>query len=190
MSRLRRGKEKRRNEMITVVRLRERDKRKGYLMATYVSAATRTRYSAGNINEPSPLRIVESKSELAELKDIDQFEILEFEDKDELQEFIQTDMERRARSGLTAIRAQIQTGTAAAHDAAVAAPRKTALDKIPAAAKDKDDPTKSNTGRKPEGAAGDKTDMDRPGEDDEPEKPARKPKPDPKKRAVVPAKED
>lgn len=178
--------------MITVVRLRERDKRLGYLMATYVSAATRTRYSAGNINEPSPLRIVESKAELAELKEIQQFEILEFADKDALQEFIQSDMERRARSGLPAIRAQIQSGTAAAHDAAVAAPRKTATDKLPPAAQ-KDDPTKSNTGRKPEGAAetsaADKTDIDRPGEDEEPDRPARKPKPE-KKRAVVPAKED
>jgi len=143
---------------ITAVRLRNIDKKKSFRMATYVSAASRTKYASGTDRNPAPFRLVSDRSELLELRDIPQFEILDFDDLDHLKEYIQQEMEERARMGLPAVRAQVMSGTGLAHESMVVAPRKTALDKLPAAATS--DPTRANTGRKP-------TVEERPGEDDD-----------------------
>jgi hypothetical protein len=145
---------------ITAVRLRNIDKKRNFHMATYVSAASRTKYASGTDRSPAPFRLVDDRSELLELREIPQFEILDFDDLDHLKEYIQQEMEERARLGLPAVRAQIMSGSGVKHESQVVAPRKTALDKLPAAATS--DPTKTNTGRKPVVDA-------RPGEDDDDE---------------------
>lgn len=93
--------------MITVARLKEFDKRKGYLMKSYTSYHTQTKYVVGKMGLPSPLRVIKHKGEIEELKEIGQFEILEFEDEAALREHIQTEMEIRARKGGPATRAEI-----------------------------------------------------------------------------------
>jgi hypothetical protein len=145
--------------MITAVRLKPIDKRLNFRMATYVSAASRTKYTSGNDWSPSPFRLVTSKAELKELAAIPQFEIAEFEDMDALREHIQDEMEGRARRGLPAVRAQVMTGTGAGHEELAAKGSKRGADKLPAAANGPaSDPTKTNTGRQPadgDGAADD-----------------------------------
>ena len=145
--------------MITAARLKPVDKRREFRMRTYVSAATRTRYTGGDSRNPSPFRIVEDREEIRELLEIPQFEVLEFNDLAHLQEYIQQEMENRARMGLPAVRAQVMTGTGAGHELqASAQPRRSAVDKLPAAAvPPASDPTKTNTGRKPAGSAEEKT---------------------------------
>lgn len=166
---------------ITAVRLRNIDKKRAFHMATYVSAASRTKYSSGSDRIPAPFRLVADRSELVELRDIPQFEVLEFDDMEHLQAYIQQEMEERARLGLPAVRAQIMSGSGVAHENQVVAPRKTALDKLPSAATS--DPSKTNTGRKPATDA-DEDVAERPGEPDvrprsqskEKNKPARQPR--------------
>ncbi len=142
--------------MITAVRLKPIDKRLNFRMATYVSAASRTKYSSGNDWSPSPFRLVTSKAEITELRAIPQFEIMEFEDMDALREHIQNEMEGRARRGLPAVRAQVMSGTGAGHEELAAKGSKRGTDKLPAAANGPtSDPTKANTGRTPADAEGD-----------------------------------
>lgn len=141
---------------IMAVRLRPIDKKRNYHMATFVSATSRTKYTSGTERNPSPFRILAEPREAVELREIPQFEIMEFEDMADLQEHIQQEMEQRARMGLPAVRAQVISGSGVSHEEQVVAPRKTALDKLPPAATS--DPTKTNTGRKP-------LIEDRPGED-------------------------
>jgi len=96
--------------MITAVRLRAYDRRKGHRMRTYTSAATGTKYTAGTATSPSAFRVVRNKTELRELSEFPQFEILEFDDMDHLREVVQSEMESRARQGLPAVRAPIMGG--------------------------------------------------------------------------------
>lgn len=93
--------------MIRAVRLKEQDKRTGNLMRGYTSSHSGTKYLAGAGGIPSPLKIVEDPKEIAELREIDQFEILEFADEEEMAEHVQLEMEARARLGGPAARAQI-----------------------------------------------------------------------------------
>lgn len=148
--------------MITAVRLKPIDKRLNFRMATYVSAASRTKYTSGNDWSPSPFRLVTSKAEIKELSAIPQFEIMEFEDEAALREHIQDEMEGRARRGLPAVRAQVMSGTGAGHEELAAKGSKKGTDKLPAAANGpSSDPTKTNTGRPPADADGSDDDADK-----------------------------
>ncbi len=93
--------------MITVVRLKPKDKRKNCLMRTYTSAHSRTKYTAGDEINPSAFRIVKSQEEIKELQRFPQFEILQLDSMDQLKEHVQQEMEERARVGLPAVRAPI-----------------------------------------------------------------------------------
>jgi len=136
---------------ITAVRLRERDKRKGYLMKTYFSANSRSKYTAGEGANPSPFRVVNSPAEIEELRGFPQFEILEFNDLKELEEFTQQEMEERARMGLSAVRAAILAGAGASVKPKVITPRKSANDRLPPAATAiPSDPSATNVGRRPQ----------------------------------------
>lgn len=136
---------------ITAVRLRPRDKRLNYGMATYVSANSRTKYMAGTDRNPSAFRVTNSAKELEELSVFQQFEILEFDDLEHLRGFIQNEMEERARVGLPAVRAAIMTGSGAGKIVEdQARPRKAVIQRLPAAvAGPNSDSRKTNTGRAP-----------------------------------------
>lgn len=142
---------------LTAVRLRPVDKRKNWGMRTYVSANSRTKYTSGDEAHPSPFRVVTSQKEIAELQSFDQFEVLEFDDMEHLKEFIQQEMEQRARVGLPAVRAAVMSGAGKTLNE-VAPPRKApAAARLPAAASGPahapaSDPTKTNTGRQPASA--------------------------------------
>jgi hypothetical protein len=104
--------------MIHAVRMRERDARKAFHMATYVSAATGTRYTAGSAAVPATIHVVENAAELAELGEIPQFQILTLPDEEALKAMIQREMEDRARGGLPAIHAYVERGHTAPPPAA------------------------------------------------------------------------
>jgi len=166
--------------MITAVRLKERDKKAGFLMRTYFSAHSRSKYTAGEHGQPSAFRLVKSRGELEELSRFPQFEILEFDDMDQLNEFVQQEMEERARKGLPAVRAAIMGGAGSPMVQKKVTPRKrSAHDRLPPAATGvPSDPGTTNTGRKPA--------MVPPKEKDEPVAPipkVTKPKPKPKPKA-------
>ena len=177
---------------LTAVRLRPVDRRKGWGMRTYTSANSRTKYLSGTDRDPSPFRLVRSDKEVAELQHFDQFEILEFDDMAHLKEFIQQEMEQRARVGLPAVRAAIMSGPGKGHAVEdVPRPRKAAASRLPEAAKGPvADPTRTNTGRQPS------TEKEPVAEPDK--KPEPKPEPKPKKagkgkkkgRSTKPAKDE
>lgn len=104
--------------MIHAVRMRERDARKAFHMATYVSAATGTRYTAGTASIPATIHVVDSPAELAELGEIPQFQILTLPDEEALKALIQREMEERARGGLPAVHAYVERGRTAPPPAA------------------------------------------------------------------------
>jgi len=165
--------------MITAVRLRERDKKAGFLMRTYFSAFSRSKYTAGEHGQPSPFRLVKSQGEIDELSRFPQFEILDFDDMDQLNEFVQQEMEDRARKGLPAVRAAIMGGAGAPLAQKKVTPRRrSAHDRLPPAASGApSDPGRTNTGRRPAQVP--------PKEKDEPVQPktvtpVSKPKPKPK----------
>jgi len=106
--------------MIIVARLCERNPKKGHGMRTYTTSATGTKFVAGEAGQPSALRVVADIRELDELRSIDQFQVLEFRDRDHLSATLQTEMEARARMGQPAIRAAVisETGEIAEPSAA------------------------------------------------------------------------
>lgn len=93
--------------MIKAARLKERNPQLGLGMRTYTTASTGTKYTSGYVGKPSPLRIVADIRELEEIKNIDQFEILEFQNTDDLHEKLQIEMEERSRLGQPAVRAEV-----------------------------------------------------------------------------------
>lgn len=93
---------------ITAVRLRSRDKNRGFLLRTYVTYTTGTKYSAGDEFSPPTWRITDNQSEIEELRDIKQFEISNFADRDSLEKAVQSEMEENARKGLPPVRAKIE----------------------------------------------------------------------------------
>ena len=105
--------------MITAARLRERNVARGHLMRSYTSSFGH-RFMAGSEGTPSPIRIVDNAAELAELMQVAQFELMEFESVEALEAFIQGEMESRVRSGAVNVRAQIEN--APPKPAPVAAP--------------------------------------------------------------------
>lgn len=88
------------------VRLREPSRVRGFTMRSYTSASG-SRYTAGTESSPSPLRLVSDPRELAELREIPQFEILTAPNEQALRDRLQTEMEARARVGGAAVRAAI-----------------------------------------------------------------------------------
>jgi hypothetical protein len=88
------------------VRLREPNRVRGFLMRSYTSASG-SKYTAGTEASPSPLRMVSDPRELAELREIPQFEILTAPNEQALRDRLQTEMEARARVGGSAVRAAI-----------------------------------------------------------------------------------
>ncbi len=92
---------------ITAVRLQDRDMRKGFGLRTYTSAATSTRYGVGQHGTPPPIRVIKHKGEIAELRAIEQFEIMSFPTMAALNEKVQNEMEIRARKGGSSARAEI-----------------------------------------------------------------------------------
>lgn len=88
------------------VRLREPSKLRGFLMRSYTSASG-SRYTAGTEASPSQLRLISDPRELAELREIPQFEILTAPNEQALRDHLQTEMEARARVGGAAVRAAI-----------------------------------------------------------------------------------
>ena len=136
--------------MITAVRLRERDKRKGYNMRVFISATSRTKYTAGEGGNPSPFRVVRDHRELEELDRFPQFEILEFEGMEHIQQFVQQEMEERARVGLPPVRAAILGGATRRIEAKAVRPRMSAHERLaPAAVSAPSDPNATNKGRQP-----------------------------------------
>lgn len=93
--------------MITAIRLREWNKKLNHLMRTYTSV-NGTMFRAGDDRFPSPLRVITDPAVIAEVRGIPQFEVIEVEDARELDARLTTEMERRARMGAMAVRAEVQ----------------------------------------------------------------------------------
>lgn len=113
------------------VRLREPNKVRGFVMRSYTSASG-SRYTAGTEGNPSQLRLVSDPRELAELREIPQFEILTAPNEQALRDHLQTEMEARARIGGAAVRAAIvdQPAPAAVTAEERLPARKTALETV------------------------------------------------------------
>lgn len=94
--------------MITAVRLLPRNPKRGHKLRTYVSATSRIRYKAGEGSNPSPWRIVSDPNELKEVQQNIQFETKNFKTVEELENYVQVEMEDGARLGKPPIRAQIE----------------------------------------------------------------------------------
>ena len=134
---------------VIAVRLRPVEKRLNFLMRTYTSARSRTKYTAGTDSNPSPFRIIKDEAEIKELSILPQFEILSFNDMDHLREFIQGEMETRARVGLPAVRAAVMNGAGVGQIVEAAPrPKKTVIDRLPPEASGVTGP-RANTGRAP-----------------------------------------
>lgn len=84
---------------INAVRLRPFNRKKGNGMRDYKSAHCKEVYRVGAPGQPSPFYIIEDKMELRELRNYSQFEIIPFDDRKELEEFIEGETLNAARSG-------------------------------------------------------------------------------------------
>lgn len=93
--------------MITAVRLQKCNPKKGFMLRTYVSANSETRYNSGEGDIPSGWRIVSDQDEIAELKERLQFEFKVVDDMGALRELVQLEMEAEARIGGAPVRAAI-----------------------------------------------------------------------------------
>ena len=93
--------------MITAARLRERNNAKGWLLRSHTSTLGH-RYTAGVGGAPSMIRIVDSSDEAEELAHIEQFEVLVFKGIEELEEFVNKEMQTRVRSGSLPVQAKIE----------------------------------------------------------------------------------
>ena len=92
---------------IKCARLKEYDFKAGNLMKSFTTSKG-TKFVAGIGNKPSPIRILKSSREIAELSEYPQFEILEFANMDELNEHVQREMEARVYEGKAPVRARIE----------------------------------------------------------------------------------
>jgi len=93
--------------MITAIRLKERNTRIGNDLRSYTSSRG-NKYEAGNGVIPSAWRLVKNQAELSEVSEINQFQIMQFENESEFEEFLMNDMERGVRDGKPAVRAQVR----------------------------------------------------------------------------------
>ncbi len=80
--------------MLTVVRLRPYDARKGHKMRSYTSG-NGSLYRASGPSETGAFRIVSDSSEIERLKQIEQFEIRTFENQKALDAYINEEAEKR-----------------------------------------------------------------------------------------------
>lgn len=94
-------------EQLTAVRLRPYAPDRGHRMRTYTSSSLQL-YRAGDATVPSSWRVVADAREVAELREIPQFEVLPFASLEALAAHVQVEMEQRARQGLPPIRAYIE----------------------------------------------------------------------------------
>jgi len=79
-------------------------------MKTYLSGHGRTKYTVGVGNQPSPIRVVTDRKELHELREYPQFEIIPFEDRKELDRFINREVLVAARQGKPVVKPVIING--------------------------------------------------------------------------------
>ena len=93
--------------MLYAVRLKPFNKKQGNFMRSYTAVSGNT-YRVGIGNQPSPVKIVDDKDELNELKQEKQFEIMKFEDRKELEKFLDNETAKAIRTGLVVARPDIQ----------------------------------------------------------------------------------
>lgn len=93
--------------MITAARLRAYNPNRGQKIRTYTSGRG-NKYEAGNGVVPSTWRIVNNSVEIAELSEEPQFQIMQFQDMDDFDIYIQDEMENEARMGRPPIRAAVR----------------------------------------------------------------------------------
>ncbi len=86
--------------MIFAVRLRRYNKKIGHGMRDYKSANGHRTYKVGELGQPSPIYIVDDKLELRELRQFHQFEIIPFDDRRELEDFVERETMTSARQGI------------------------------------------------------------------------------------------
>ncbi len=96
--------------MIFAVRLRPHNKKIGHGMRDYISANSGTKYRVGVSNQPSPIKIVEDKRELQELRQFPQFEIMPFDSRGEIEDFVRTETETATRAGKPTLPPVIEDG--------------------------------------------------------------------------------
>ena len=96
--------------MIFAVRLRPYNKKAGNKMKTYLSGHGRTKYTVGIGNQPSPIRVITDRKELHELREYPQFEIIPFDDRKELDRFINREVLVSARQGKPVVKPVISNG--------------------------------------------------------------------------------
>lgn len=94
--------------MIHAVRLRPFNRKKGHGMKDYKSAACGNTYRIGKGNQPSPFYIVGDKNELNELREFSQFEIIPFDNKEELEAFIEKETQASIRAGHNVIAPRVE----------------------------------------------------------------------------------
>lgn len=92
--------------MITAARLRDYNPRQGNKMRSYTSARG-NKYMAGTGIVPGAWRVVRNTDEIAELSEIPQFQIRQFETMEDLEAQVQEDMEDGVRVGKPPVRAAI-----------------------------------------------------------------------------------
>ncbi len=90
-----------------VVRLKPYNEKQGHLLGSY-TLPDGTKFTAGDMDIPSPIRVVSDKNVLAAVADIPQFEILDVKDEATLREMVQSEMEERARMGASPVRAVVE----------------------------------------------------------------------------------
>lgn len=85
---------------ITAVRLRPFNKKTGMGKKTHTSYHLGKKYSIGAfVGAPSPVYVVNDRTELAELRKIPQFEIMVFTDRKDLDDFLASEIMNAARVG-------------------------------------------------------------------------------------------
>lgn len=92
--------------MLTAIRLRERNKKLGFMLRSYTTAQG-TRFVAGDASLPSAVRIVSDPRDVREVIGVSQFEVFEVESEEALERKLRREMEARARTGGMPIPAQI-----------------------------------------------------------------------------------
>jgi len=128
--------------MIHAVRLRPRNKKIGHGMSTYTSGTTGTRYKVGHGVQPSPVYIVTNQAELKELGEFPQFQIMAFENREQLDAFIEDESITRARGGYNEPRPVVR-------DMSPKAPKAPVVNT-------QEEQVQKSTGRKPAGANAEK----------------------------------
>jgi len=96
--------------MIFAVRLRPFNRKVGHGMRDYISANSGTKYRVGVPGQPCPIKVVEDKKELQELRQFPQFEIMPFDSRGELEDFVRNETETATRAGKPTLPPAIEDG--------------------------------------------------------------------------------